>query len=123
VSTHVKVLGALFLVLGALGVLAALVLSVTFGVLVDTVGEDEDRVAQAVLGFTGLALTISLFCTSIPAIACGWGLLRFRRWARTLGIVLAALALLGFPLFTPFGVYALWVLFSKQTEPVFEPAS
>jgi hypothetical protein len=119
----VKALGVLFLVLGALGVLGALVLSLTFGLLVDAVGQDEDRLAQAVLGFSGVALIITTLAASIPAIVCGWGLLRFRRWARTLGIVLAALSVLAFPLGTPFGVYALWVLVSKQTEPVFDIAT
>jgi len=95
VSTHVKVLAALFLGFGALG--------------------------RAILGFTGLALTLSLLLASAPAIICGWGLLKFRPWARILAIVLGAVSLVAFPYGTVFGVYTLWVLLSKQTEAVFEP--
>ena len=54
--------------------------------------------------------------TSIPSLICGVGLLKFKRWARILGIVLAALTLIHFPFGTAFGVYALYVLFQKGTE-------
>ena len=122
-STHVKVLGGIFLAIGVLGLGSALVSSVAFGLLAAVVGASGDEGAplgSAVLGFTGLALTIALILFSPPSIVCGWGLLKFRPWARILAIVLAAIALLGFPYGTVFGVYALWVLFSKGTEGVFE---
>jgi hypothetical protein len=122
----VKVLGTLFLSLGALGLVGAIVSSLAFDLLAGAVGASGDADAplgQAVLGFTGVALTIALVVLSTPAIVCGWGLLRFRPWARLLGIVLAAVALVGFPYGTLLGVYALWVLCSRQTEAVFEPAS
>ena len=121
--THVKVLGALFLAMGVLGLVGALFSSVAFGLLAGVVGASGDEGAplgSAVLGFTGLALTIALVLFSAPSIVCGWGLLKFRPWARILAIILAAIALLGFPYGTVFGVYALWVLFSKGTEAVFE---
>jgi len=126
VSTHVKVLGGIFLAMGLVGLLGALFSSVAFGLLAGVVGASGDEGAplgSAVLGFTGLALTIALVLFSAPSIVCGWGLLKFRPWARILAIVLAAIALLGFPYGTVFGVYALWVLFSKGTEAVFETAS
>ena len=125
-STHVKVLGGIFLAMGLVGLLGALFSSVAFGLLAGVVGASGDEGAplgSAVLGFTGLALTIALVLFSAPSIVCGWGLLKFRPWARILAIVLAAIALLGFPYGTVFGVYALWVLFSKGTEAVFETAS
>ena len=49
----------------------------------------------------------------------GVGLLYFKAWARIVGIVLSAIALLGFPWGTILGVYGLWVLFNKQTEQLF----
>jgi hypothetical protein len=123
VFTHVKVLGGLFLALGVLGGVAAIFSSLAFGLLAGLVGASGDEGAplgQAILGFTGLALTVVILLAAAPAIVCGWGLLTFRPWARILGIVLAAIALLVFPYGTLFGVYALWVLFSKRTETVFE---
>jgi len=124
VSTHVKVLAALFLGFGALGTVAAIFSSVAFSLLVGLAGasgEEGAPLGRAILGFTGLALTLSLLLASAPAIICGWGLLKFRPWARILAIVLGAVSLVAFPYGTVFGVYTLWVLLSKQTEAVFEP--
>jgi hypothetical protein len=122
VSTHVKVLGGIFLAIGVLGLGSAVISSVAFGLVAGVVGASggEAPLDTAVLGFTGLALTIALTLFSVPALLCGWGLLKFRPWGRILAIVLAAVSLLVFPFGTVFGVYALWVLFSKKTEPVFE---
>ena len=41
---------------------------------------------------------------------------------RIVGIVLSAIALLGFPWITILGIYGLWVLFSKETERLFAVA-
>lgn len=122
-STHVKVLGVLFVAMGVLGLVGALLSSVAFGLLAGAVGASGDEGAplgRAVLGATGLALTVALVLFSAPSIVCGWGLLTFRPWSRILAIVLAAISLLVFPYGTVFGVYALWVLFSKETEALFE---
>jgi hypothetical protein len=121
VATHVKALGAIFLALGIAGVLAGILSSVAFGLLagIASVASDE-ALGATILGLTGLALTILLLLVSAPAIVCGWGLLKFRSWARILAIVLAAISLVAFPYGTLFGIYALWVLLTKETEVVFE---
>jgi hypothetical protein len=129
VQTHVKVVAVLFLVFGALGLIAAVVASLAFGVAASFVGASGDQNAPlgvAVLGLTGVALAVFLTALSIPSVICGWGLLKLRRWARILGIVLAAISLIRVPLGTIFGIYALWVLFQKETEQMFgvgSPAS
>lgn len=45
-----------------------------------------------------------------------WGLLERQPWARMLGIVLAFLALLRFPLGTALGIYTLWVLLPENSQ-------
>ena len=45
-----------------------------------------------------------------------WGLLERQPWARMLGIVLAFLALLRFPLGTALGIYTLWVLLPESSQ-------
>ncbi len=116
-------LGAIFLTLGGLSLLGALTSSVTFSLAASHApSAADDELGRAMLGLTGVALTIVLLAVSIPAVTCGWGLLRLRPWSRTLGIVLAAIGLIAFPFGTLFGIYALWVLLSRQTEPVFEPS-
>jgi hypothetical protein len=122
-KTHVRITAILFLVFGVLLTLAALFSSLLFGGLAFVIGASHDEGAPlgaAIMGFTGVALTVILLVFSVPSIVCGWGLLRYRRWARLLGIVLAAIALLRVPVGTIFGIYALWVFFSKQTEPLFD---
>lgn len=121
-STHVKVLAVIFLVYGALGVLAACAAPLFFGSLAAIVGashDDDAHLGMAVLGLTGLAFAVFFFVTSIPGVICGWGLLKFRPWARILGIVLAAICLINIPLGTILGIYALWVFFHKDTEALF----
>jgi hypothetical protein len=122
-QTHVRITAILFLVAGATLTVAAIFSSALFGGLAYVIGASHDADAPlgaALLGFTGIALTIVLLTFSIPSVLCGWGLLRFRRWARLLGIVLAAIALLRVPFGTLFGAYALWVLLTKKSEPLFD---
>jgi hypothetical protein len=121
-TTHVKVLAVLGLVCGALGLAGALFSSIFFGVLATLIGASHDEhatIGLAVLGLTGLAFTTYLIVTSAVSLLCGWGLLKRRRWARILGIILAAVSLIEFPLGTVVGAYALWVLFNKKTEEMF----
>jgi hypothetical protein len=49
----------------------------------------------------------------------GWGLLKFKPWARILGIVLCAINLINIPFGTILGAYGLWVLLNKDTERIF----
>jgi len=122
VETHVKVLATLALVRGGLGLLVALFSSMIFGALASFVSAQPDEgaaIGATVLGITGVALTIYLVATAAVSIICGVGLWNRKRWARILGIVLGAMLLIEFPLGTALGIYALWVLFNKRTEPLF----
>jgi hypothetical protein len=60
-----------------------------------------------------------MLLTSIPGLVAGWGLLKFRPWARILGIVVSILGLLVIPIGTIIGIYGLWVLLNKDTERLF----
>jgi hypothetical protein len=121
-ATHVKVVGVLFIVFGVIAAFFALFSSLILGVLAGFVSHQDDPGAPlgaTVLGLAGVVVTIALLAYAIPAIVCGIGLLKLRRWARILGIVLAAISLLRIPFGTLFGVYALIILFNKQTEALF----
>jgi hypothetical protein len=121
-ATHLKVTAVLFMVIAALLVCGALFTSLLFGILGGVVGSsgDEDAgVAVAILGLTGAVATGFLLALAVPYFICGWGLLKRRRWARVLGIILAAIALTKFPIGTAFGIYALIILFQKETEKLF----
>jgi hypothetical protein len=79
--------------------------------------------AIPILSIVGAFLVVFLVAFSLPSVVTGIGLLYFRPWARILGIVLSAIALLGFPWVTLIGIYGLWVLFNKDTERLFHPTS
>jgi hypothetical protein len=121
---HVKVLGVLYIVLGALGILAAVGCLVLFGGLagITKVASESDPdalIGVTVLAILGIGLFIFIAVLSIPGIFAGLGLLKFRSWARILTIILSALNLLNFPFGTALGVYGLWVLLSRETEALF----
>ena len=122
-QTHVKVLGVLFIVLGVMGLVVAAFLLLAIGVaggIVRSVADSADAaIALPILGLAGTGLAVFLSLLSAPGLVAGIGLLRFRPWARILGLVVAILDLIHFPFGTVLGVYGIWVLLSKETEALF----
>jgi hypothetical protein len=121
---HVKVLGVLYIVLGALGIVAAIFCLLIFGGAAGIVGivahhEPDARIAVPILGAIGVGVFLFLLVVSLPGIIAGYGLIHFRPWARILAIVLSALNLMNFPLGTLIAVYGLWIMLSAETEPLF----
>jgi hypothetical protein len=122
VTTHVKVLGWLFIVFGVFYVMLAFGSSMVMGILASFVasqGDPDAAIGATVLGLTGGAFFIFWLCVGIPGILAGWGLLNYKPWARILAIVLSAIRLINIPIGTVLGVYGLWVLFNKETETLF----
>jgi hypothetical protein len=122
-ETHVKVLGVLQIALGSLSLLAAGVITIVLMGGLGAMGFSGDPDAQRALplvGLVGTAIVTFLVVLSLPGILTGIGLLRLRPWARIAGIVLSILHLMMIPFGTIVGVYGLWVLFSKETERLFD---
>ncbi|MBL8240655.1 MAG: hypothetical protein JNM66_24770 [Bryobacterales bacterium] len=71
-----------------------------------------DRVLAVVAIFYSLLM-------AAPLAIVGRGILRFQPWAKTLGLFVAALTLLFFPIGTGIGIYTLWVLTDEATEFLF----
>jgi hypothetical protein len=124
VTTHVKVLGVLYIALSAIGVAAALFLMLALGTASSIVGLNAEpadaAVALPIIGIAGGALVIFLLALSLPGLIVGIGLLKFASWARIAGIVLAIIHLINIPVGTALGIYALWVLFNKDAERLFD---
>jgi hypothetical protein len=122
-TTHVKVLGVLYIVLSGLGVCAALFLGLALGAAGGIVGQsasaEDARVALPIIGVAGTALVVFLLAISLPGLITGIGLLKLQPWARIVGIVLAAINLINIPFGTALGIYGLWVLLNKDTERLF----
>jgi hypothetical protein len=123
---HVKILGIVRIVFGALGLVGALVVLAVFGGAAGILGlvaaseEPDAAFAVPLLGLLGTMLFLLITVLSLPGIIAGVGILKYRPWGRILGIIVSALDLLNFPIGTAIGVYGLWVLFQKETESLFE---
>ena len=116
--THVKVLGWLYIALGLLGVLGALV---AFGLLSGIGLLSGDIQAFGVLSLIGGIAGIYLTIISIPNIICGLGLLRgWGGWVLVLAVILGILNLPNFPFGTVLGAYTFWVVIklSNATDAV-----
>jgi hypothetical protein len=61
------------------------------------------------MGLLPVIATITVLAAAI-ALFAGWSLLNRKPWGRTLGIIVAILALFKIPVGTALGIYTLWVL-------------
>ena len=121
-AQHVKILGVLHIVLGALGVLGAVIVLLVFGGISALVAADQSSDSLAaipILGAVGGFVFILIMAISVPGLVIGIGLVQFRSWARIAGIVISGFDLLGFPFHTALGIYGLWVLLNRQSEQMF----
>jgi zinc-ribbon domain len=127
VARHLRVVGILWLIYGALHLLAGAVFwavgsAVTSGAPFGTWHMWQrwhpmmfpwpfHMLAGGML--TGLATLFVLI--AIAGLLAGWGLLERKGWARTLVLVLAVLALFNLPWGTALGIYTLWVLLPETS--------
>jgi hypothetical protein len=119
---HLRTIGYLNAGLGALGVLACVVILILFGgpkgvLLINA------RVGSTVTtteGFVTACAMVYLILMAGPLIAVGVGLLQFQEWARNLGMILSIFSLINIPAGTVVGIYSLWVLTSFEVEPLFQ---
>ncbi len=123
-QTHVKVLGVLYLTVSGLALAGALFLLIVMGGTAGIVGVAADAqdaaIAIPVLGIAGTALAMVLIVFAVPGLVTGYGLLKYKPWARIAGIVLSALNLINVPFGTLLGAYGLWVLLTRETERLFD---
>lgn len=115
-ESHVKIIGILYLVFSILGVLGAVLLFTTLNIIGQIVDNPD---AAMVLAIVSNVVAIVLTICSIPGIIAGWGLLKYKEWARIIIIILSALNILNFPFGTALGIYAIWALVQKETIELF----
>jgi hypothetical protein len=120
---HIKILGILYMVIGGLGVVAALIVFGVFGGVAGVIkaGQHPEAVPLLLL-LGGLAMTVVL-AMSAPSLIAGIGLLYFKPWARVLTIILSVIHLFSVPFGTALGIYGLWVLLQRETKPLFRRAT
>jgi hypothetical protein len=115
VESHVKALGLLYILAGGFGGLAGLV----FFLLLE--GPSTAASYGPISGYMITGWMILMLILTIPGIIVGIGLLNLYRWSRSVATIVAILELLNFPVGTALGIYALWVLLSPETDPLFSP--
>ena len=117
-QTHVKVVAFLYIIMGALNLIGALLFGLGAGIAGTAVGMSNDpdsATALTVIGLAGTGIVIFLLVLGLPPIIVGSGLLKHREWARIAGIVIAALCIFHIPFGTIIGIYALWTLLNSET--------
>ena len=115
-GTHVKVVGWLWIVNGVVGILMIII-------------------ALSVINWPGviprpqdsIIATSGVLCVFLPGIiadfVAGYGLLKYKAWARILSIILAVINLVLFcTLILPaaVGIYTLIIMFNKETVALFK---
>jgi hypothetical protein len=119
---HVKILGVLYVVIGGLGVAAALVVFGIFGGIAGMAHAGRNPEAAPFFVLLGSLVMTIVLAISLPSVIAGVGLLYFRPWARILTIILSVLHLFSIPVGTALGIYGLWVLLQQGTELLFRRA-
>ena len=115
---HVKVIGILWIVFGALSLLWALFFfMVLFGV---SFIPDIGPVAPGILRVVGIVISSFLAVLGLPKIIGGLGLLRHQEWARILILIISFLSLFNVPFGTALGIYSLIVLFNPEAIRLFQ---
>ena len=119
---HIKILSVLFIILGILGIIAAVAfLLLGAGTAATILAEDDSNEARVGAAWAGgcISVVAAIFgIMAIPSIIAGWGLSQRKSWARILVIVLSILSLPNFPVGTAIGVYALVIMFNEETKRI-----
>ena len=121
-NKHIKLLAALYLVWGAMGLLALLVMVILMFVGTSLAAMEEPK-AGLILGTLAFIVIMIAAIASLPNIIAGLGLLKYREWARILTLVLCFIHLPAFPLGTALGGYGIWVLFQAEVVDIFRRGS
>ena len=108
---HLELVAWLNIAMGVMGVIGAFIV---FGTLGGAGLLSGDAGAAATLAFVGTIIAGIATLLSVPSLLGGWGLLRGKRWARGLVLIVSVLNLFGFPVGTLIGGYSIWVL---MTDP------
>jgi len=116
---HLRTLGILWIVVGALFLIPSFALLMMASVA-HVVIPGTEEVAR-VLGPPLLSIIAAmLFLLAAGQICVGWGLMQRQRWARTAAVILGILSLFHPPVGTALGIYTLWVLLANNAGTEYE---
>ena len=111
-NSQVKVVGWLWIANGVLSILMALI-----GLTVINWPGLIPSARDSILASLG---ALCFFLPGVIAyVLAGYGLLKYKSWARILAIILAILNLILFPIGTALGIYTLVIMFNDEAEALF----
>ncbi len=115
-STHVSILGWLFIIGHALFLaIGALVFLLLMGVGLYAGDAEATPVLAVVATFVGGVMVV----LALPGLLAGYGLLKRRTWGRVLALVVAALNIFNVPVGTLLALYAFYVLLQSSANDYF----
>ena len=118
-KTHIQLVAAFHIALGACSLVAAFILFAIFGMAGGIVLSQGQGGAAGIVGIVGLALCGFLALVGLPGVIGGWAVLTGRSWGRPILLVLGVLDLFNIPFGTALGVYTLWALLNQpQSQAV-----
>ncbi len=124
---HVELLGVLYVIWGALSLLASialLALGLGAAAILTSAGPGQAgaKLAASLTAATFLTFAAIVLVWGVAHVWNGVALRKGREWARVTGLVLGGLNLFLLPFGTALGAYALWVLLSDRSGTSFESA-
>lgn len=126
-KTHLHIVAALHIAMGAFTLLGALIFFAMMGMAGSIVIYQGEHEAAGIMGIVAIALGGFLTLLSLPSLVGGWALYTGRSWGRLLVLVLGALHLLNVPFGTALGIYTFWALLREEphttSTPTLQPAA
>ncbi len=114
IEQHKKILGMILIVFSSLNIAVVLLLALVVSEFIPIhVDEFEVLLAVKIVKYAVITLT---FLLTTPAFIAGVGLLYKKDWALTLAFIIGIIAILGFPIWTFIGVYAIVVFILAQNN-------
>jgi hypothetical protein len=115
-KNHTTILGIIYTIFGAFGMLVSFIL-----ILIFTPGGSHSIYTDSMLFNSQLGKVISgvWLIISIPAFIGGLGLFKRMQWARIAIIFVAAIQLINFPFGTGISIYTFWTLLDDDVKDSF----
>ncbi len=109
-NIHLKILGWIYLVIGALTFVSMCLFIYALYATSGPFTFSPDVRGILLSGYGKSVILVLMGVASVGTFLTGWALLKAHKYARTLALIFAILGILDFPFGTMLGVYTLWVL-------------